>query len=91
MASQSQTSKRTNTKPTRNTFDFDINNYTIGELISFFKLPTKYTLPDLEKKEKEMATQIISSNNANQTPEYKYEVISFIKTAKNLLTFEFCL
>lgn len=86
MSSQSQTSKRTNTKPTRNTFDFDINNYTIGELISFFKLPTKYTLPDLEKKEKEMATQIISSNNANQTPEYKYEVISFIKTAKNLLT-----
>ncbi len=86
MSSQSQTSKRTNTKPTRNTFDFDINNYTIGELISFFKLPTKYTLPDLDKKEKEMATQIISSNNANQTPEYKYEVISFIKTAKNLLT-----
>ena len=86
MSNQSQTSKRTNTKPTRNTFDFDINNYTIGELISFFKLPTKYTLPDLEKKEKEMATQIISSNNANQTPEYKYEVISFIKTAKNLLT-----
>lgn len=85
MASQSQTSKRPNTKSTRNAFDFDINNYTIGELISFFKLPTKYTLPDLEKKEKEMATQIISSNNANQTPEYKYEVISFIKTAKNLL------
>jgi len=86
MSSPSQTSKRTNTKTTRNAFDFDINNYTIGELISFFKLPTKYTLQDLEKKEKEMATQIISSNNANQTAEYKYEVISFIKTAKNLLT-----
>jgi hypothetical protein len=68
MSTPSQTSKRTNTKPTRNTFDFDINNYKIGELISFFKLPTKYTLTDLEKKEKEMTTQIISSNNAIQSP-----------------------
>jgi len=85
MSSPSQTSKRTNTKPTRNTFDFDINNYTMGDLIAFFKLPAKYTIPDLEKKEKEMTTQIISSNNASQSPEYKYEVIAFIKTAKNIL------
>ena len=85
MSSQSQTSNRTNTKTTRDAFDFDINNYTIGELISFFKLPAKYTLQDLEKKEKDMTTHFISSNNANQTPEYKYDVVTFIKTAKNIL------
>jgi hypothetical protein len=66
------------------TFDLEINNYTIGELIAFFKLKPDYTLADLDKNEREMSTSIITDSQARPA-EYKYDVISFIKTAKNIL------
>jgi hypothetical protein len=65
-------------------FDLEINNYTIGELIAFFKLKPNYTLADLDKNEREMSTSIITDSQARPA-EYKYDVISFIKTAKNIL------
>jgi hypothetical protein len=74
-----------NKKPATNkTFDLEINNYTIGELIAFFKLKPNYTLADLDKNEREMSTSILTDSQARPA-EYKYDVISFIKTAKNIL------
>lgn len=66
------------------TFDLEINNYTIGELIAFFKLKSNYTLADLDKNEREMSTSILTDSQARPA-EYKYDVITFIKTAKNIL------
>lgn len=66
------------------TFDLEINNYTIGELIAFFKLKTDYTLTDLDKNERDMSTSILTDSQARPA-EYKYDVITFIKTAKNIL------
>jgi hypothetical protein len=74
-----------NKKPVAHkTFDLEINNYTIGELIAFFKLKPNYTLADLDKNEREMSTSILTDSQARPA-EYKYDVITFIKTAKNIL------
>jgi hypothetical protein len=66
------------------TIDLEINNYTIGELISFFKLKSDYTLADLEKNEREMTTSILSESQSRPV-EYKYDIITFIKVTKNIL------
>ena len=67
-------------------FDLDINNYTTDDLIKFLKLDNTYTLTDLQKKEEELATEILSTNNDTYNPKYKFDIINFIKLAKDVLT-----
>jgi hypothetical protein len=66
-------------------FDLDINNYTTDDLIEFFKLDPSYSPSDLTKREEELATEIVASTNANYTAKYKFDIISFIKSAKEVL------
>ena len=63
-----------------NNFDLDVNNYTSNDLIRFFKLENEYTLKDLDKKELELATEILSVNNTVYNP--KYKLTDFIPTKK---------
>jgi hypothetical protein len=77
--------KNANVKKASQSIDLDINNYTIGELVKFFKLDTTYSAEDLDKKEKEISLNIISTDNSVYDTAYKYDVLSFISTAKNIL------
>jgi len=77
--------KATNAKPSSQSIDLDINNYTIGELTKFFKLEPTYSAEDLDKKEKEISLNIISTDNSVYDTAYKYDVLTFISTAKNIL------
>jgi hypothetical protein len=62
--------------------DLNIDNYSMSDLIRFFKLNPIYSFIDLNDGEKNMSTKIISSD---YEPKYKYELLEFIKTAKKLL------
>ena len=42
--------------------DLNIDNYTMNDLIRFFKLNSIYSLDDLSEGEKHMSLQIISSD-----------------------------
>jgi hypothetical protein len=66
-------------------FDLDINNYTTEDLIKFFKLEDTYSLEDLIQKEYELATEILSIDNKKYNPKYKFDIINFIKSAKEVL------
>lgn len=63
-------------------FDFNIDNYSTDNLISFFRLHNNYDFKDLDKKAKEMTLSIVSSNSSSK---YKYELIEFIQKAQELL------
>lgn len=65
------------------TIDLNIDNYTISDLIRFFKLNPLYSFLELDKGEKTMSNKIMSSD---YEPKYKYELLDFIKTAKKILT-----
>lgn len=65
--------------------DLNIKNYTTTDLINFFQLKNEYTKDDLESKEKEISLSIISSNRKGYTPEYKHNVLEFVKQAKQVL------
>ena len=65
-------------------FDLDVNNYTIEELISFFKLNNNYSLYDLDKSEENITIDILSSNEKYNS-KYKFDIINFIKLAKDIL------
>jgi hypothetical protein len=64
--------------------DLDINNYTIGELIGFFKLDNNYSFDDLDNKEGELISNILKVYNDTNII-YRNEIISFIKTGKQVL------
>lgn len=66
-------------------FDLDINNYTTKDLLNFFKLTDNYSLDDLKEKEEKLASEILSVNNSKYNPKYKFDIINFIKLAKDLL------
>ena len=66
-------------------FDLDVNNYTTDDLIRFFKLEQTYTPPDLMKREEELATEILSMNNESYSAKHKFDIINFIKSAKEVL------
>jgi hypothetical protein len=66
-------------------FDLDINNYTMDDLINFFKLDKTYSIDDLVKKETELATEILSVDNKKYNPKYKFDIVNFIKLAKDVL------
>jgi hypothetical protein len=66
-------------------FDLDINNYTTNDLLSFFKLEEHFTLEDLVIKEEKLVTEILSVNNKIYNPKYKFDIINFMKLAKDVL------
>jgi hypothetical protein len=66
-------------------FDFDINNYTNNELLQFFKLNDNFTLDDLDKREIQLVTEIITINNSIYPAKHKFDIINFIKLGKDLL------
>ena len=68
-----------------NTIDLDINNYTIGELMNFFKLDNNYSIDDLDDKEGELISNILKVYNDTNIV-YRNEIIGFIKTGKQILT-----
>jgi hypothetical protein len=63
-------------------FDFNIDNYSTDNLISFFKLNNNYDFEDLDKRAKKMTLSVVSSNSSSK---YKYELIEFIQKAQELL------
>ena len=65
--------------------DLDINNYTTDDLIKFFKLENTYSLEDLKNTEEKLATELLSSKDT-YNPKYKFDIINFIKLAKEVLT-----
>jgi hypothetical protein len=65
-----------------NNVDLNIDNYSIGELKSFFKLQKNYSNSELNKKVSEMETVVSSSEET----EYKYKTLYFINQAKQILT-----
>jgi hypothetical protein len=66
-------------------FDLDVNNYTMEDLLSFFKLENTFSIEDLFKKEEELATEILSVNSKKFDSKYKFDIINFIKSAKEIL------
>jgi hypothetical protein len=66
-------------------FDLDINNYTTQDLINFFKLENNYSLEELTKKEYDLATSILSVDNKKYNSKMKFDIINFIKLAKDIL------
>ena len=66
-------------------FDLDINNYTSQDLMNFFKLEDNYSLEDLYKKEEKLAMSILSTDNKKYNSKMKFDIINFIKLAKDLL------
>ena len=66
-------------------FDLDINNYSSEDLMNFFKLGNTFSLEELAKKEYELATSILSVDNKQYNPKMKFDIINFIKLAKDLL------
>jgi hypothetical protein len=67
-----------------NLFDLDINNYTIGELIRFFKLDDHYSADDLDNKEGELINSILKVYKDTDVV-YRNEIVQFIKTGKQIL------
>jgi len=66
-------------------FDLDVNNYTMDDLMKFFKLENTFSLEDLFKKEEELAIEILSMDNKQYDSKYKFDIINFIKSAKEIL------
>jgi len=66
-------------------FDLDINNYTTQDLMNFFKLEDNYSLEDLYKKEEKLAMNILSTDNKKYDSKMKFDIINFIKLAKDVL------
>ena len=65
-----------------NKIDLDINNYTKSDLISFFKLTNNYSNVELANNEELIKKTIL---NSNYDSKYKYEILTFMLQAKELL------
>jgi hypothetical protein len=63
-------------------FNLDIDTYGKDELLTFFKLNQKYTNEDLDDNELIITTKILNSDYDTKN---KYEIITFIKKAKDIL------
>jgi hypothetical protein len=67
-------------------FDLDVNNYTITDLIDFFKLNNDYTLNDLSEKEQIIISDIKSTPYSSKS---KNDIFEFVKQAKDMLVVYF--
>lgn len=65
-------------------FDLDVTNYTVEDLMSFFKLNNNFSLYDLDKREEDITIEILSSNSKYNS-KYKFDIINFIKLGKDIL------
>ena len=70
--------------------DLDINNYTIKDLESFFKLnpKKKYTIADIELRETEIREVLLSSGNVNKR--FKRDLLEFLETSRDWLIVAKC-
>lgn len=70
--------------------DLDINNYTIKDLESFFKLnpKKKYTMADIELRETEIREVLLSSGNINKR--FKRDLLEFLETSRDWLIVAKC-
>lgn len=66
-------------------FDLDVNNYNITDLLTFFNLPNIYSIDILEEKANDMTNKIKSLNKSNFDSKHKFDIINFIKIAKDIL------
>jgi hypothetical protein len=66
--------------------DLDINNYSIKDLETFFRLKpkSKYSAADIELKEYQIREQLLNSGHVNKR--FKQELIAFLEVAKTRLT-----
>lgn len=62
--------------------DLDINNYSIHDLIVFFKLPPTYTSKELNDNEKAMTLAVLKTKDVDEN---KYNLLSFIQKGKETL------
>jgi hypothetical protein len=53
-------------------FDLDVNNYSINDLINFFKLKDNFDTNDIEKRVGELTNEIFSFDSS------RYEEIQFV-------------
>ena len=63
--------------------DLNINNYTVDDLINFFKLKDDFSIDELYEKEDNMISNILVTDNYEY--KYKLNLINFIKIAKQKL------
>ena len=63
--------------------DLDINNYSVNDLESFFKLPHKYSVSEIELKETQIREQLLKSGHINKR--FQRDLIYFLDSAKKLL------
>jgi hypothetical protein len=64
-------------------FDLNIENYTRGELIEMFELPSNFNRNIVEIKEAKLRDKIVNSNEINK--DTKVETIYFLTKAKNII------
>jgi hypothetical protein len=62
--------------------DLDIKNYSVDDLINFFKLDNNYNSEDLEERYKSLTVSILK---LSQNLQYKYDLIDFINNGKTVL------
>ena len=66
-------------------FDLDVNNYSIDDLIGFFKLKDNFDENDIERRFIEIAEEILSAKSSSHNPKHKFDIMNFIKLAKDIL------
>jgi hypothetical protein len=62
--------------------DLDIKNYSIDDLINFFKVDNNYSSEELEERYKALTVNILKSSKSLQ---YKYDLINFINNGRTVL------
>jgi len=62
--------------------DLDIKNYSVDDLINFFKVDNNYDAEELEERYKALTVNILKSSKSLQ---YKYDLIDFINNGKTVL------
>ena len=67
-------------------FDLNIENYTRGELIEMFELPSNFDRNIVEIKESKLRDTIV--NNSQITKDTKVQTINFLTKAKNIILSE---
>ena len=67
-------------------FDLNIENYTRGELIEMFELPSNFDRNIVEIKEAKLRDKIVNNNQINK--DTKVQTINFLTKAKNIILSE---
>lgn len=65
--------------------DLDIRNYSKEDLFAFFKISDDFSEEELNTREKEISIAIMKADGPKYTPEYKFTVLNFVKTVKDIL------